>query len=496
MIDQVITKNQAPISQVSKNPFPPKSWGERLSLLLVIVMECCLVSAVLLVQVGLSSGVTDPLLPIWAVFLISFCLYWFARGVKRLTHQKPGAHSSLRFYRAQVKLMMGCATLICLVLCLWLRFYAQHYLLFDLAWLQAFSYDLWQFDSSLQIVVLGLVICMIAWLSYQMVEERADAALLLRKGGPLLFLLAGIGLGEHLLGSNPDYWQVFLLLPVFFWSGLTSQALQKASAKRRYYSVGLEGGTQHQEQIIFQVMLLLALIALPAVVVIVQMHGNSVLAHPTPHTGLDPLLPLKAKDYNPAPEQVQVPQKLTIAKNTSVHFTPGIILLDVVVGVLVLGLAWFCIFFCLRQLKKRPKKEKQDEIKSLWSWSLFLAQFKALLRPFFSLPKRWCWRSGDRGILDGDELQLTALEVRTMREVYQAFLHRAMQRGYRRELDETPREFRSRLYSEESQSEPELGVITETYMLVRYGGVIPRQEEIAQIKGAWRELDQKWKQES
>lgn len=249
MSDRGITKKQVPISQASKNPFPLKSWGERLSLLLVITMECCLVSALLLVQVGISPGLTDPLLPIWAVFLIAFCFYWLAPGFKHLTHQKTETPLSPRFYSAQTKLAMGCATLICLVFCLWLRLYAQHYALLDLAWLQAFSYDLWQFDSSLQIVVLSSAICLIVWLSYQMVAERADAALFLRKGSPLLFLLAGIGMGEHLLGSNADYWQIFLLLPLFFWSGLTSQALQKASAKRRYHRVGLEGGTQRQEEI-------------------------------------------------------------------------------------------------------------------------------------------------------------------------------------------------------------------------------------------------------
>lgn len=397
---------------------------------------------------------------------------------------------------------MSSVTLLCLVFCLWWGFYAPQYSLFDFAWLQAFSAAFWQFDNSLQMFVVGLVICIIAWLSYQMVEGKADAALLLRKGGPLLFTLTGISMGEYLLGSNLDYWQAVLLLPIFFWSGLTSQALQKASAKRRRYAMGLEGSIRRQEQIILQVMLLLGLIALSAVVVIFQVHGGNTLVRHASKATPDPLLSLAgSKKVTPTPisDYTQISQKPGGIPALSFHLTPGMILaiiLGIIAGILILGLICIGILFWLKQLKQRSKREKLDEIKSLWSWSLFLAQFKALLQPILSFFKRWRWKFSARGkAANVDQLQPTAPETRTIREIYRALLRRATQKGYRREPDETPYEFRSRLSDQESSVEPELGAITEAYTLARYAGTILPQEEVARIKTAWGELDRRWKPE-
>ena len=61
-----------------------------------------------------------------------------------------------------------------------------------------------------------------------------------------------------------------------------------------------------------------------------------------------------------------------------------------------------------------------------------------------------------------------------------------------RKKDETPYEFRQRLDAKTPLAQPRLEIITEVYAATRYGGLEPDESEVAQVRGAWAEIEQKW----
>jgi hypothetical protein len=82
--------------------------------------------------------------------------------------------------------------------------------------------------------------------------------------------------------------------------------------------------------------------------------------------------------------------------------------------------------------------------------------------------------------------------ARSIREIYRAFLKKAARRGYPRKRFETPYEFKQRLDEKVPLAEPQLEVITEAYAFTRYGGDVPGEAQLAQVRSNWVELDQKW----
>lgn len=82
--------------------------------------------------------------------------------------------------------------------------------------------------------------------------------------------------------------------------------------------------------------------------------------------------------------------------------------------------------------------------------------------------------------------------VRTIREIYRAFLRKATLHGYPRKKHETPYEFQQRLDEQVPLAEPQLEEITSSYAATRYGGVVPDEAEVAHVRKVWNELHQKW----
>jgi len=124
-------------------------------------------------------------------------------GLSRFVSLGIDAQVSPGLRKALAKLVMSCAVLVCLALCVWLHLYAQSYSLLDLAWFQALSNDLSQFDSATQILALGVLLCIIVWLSHLTVKGEANGAMLLSKGGLFLAILAGVSLSESFLAATP-----------------------------------------------------------------------------------------------------------------------------------------------------------------------------------------------------------------------------------------------------------------------------------------------------
>src|SRR5205807_5630455 len=108
-------------------------------------------------------------------------------------------------------------------------------------------------------------------------------------------------------------------------------------------------------------------------------------------------------------------------------------------------------------------------------WDLFWAQLKGFLlaiwRRFFPLPV--VATSVVVEEIGGEP------RARSIREIYRALLAWASGMGLPRKKDETPYEFRARLNERLLHAEPELGSVTQVYSAIRYGGVIPNEEELA-----------------
>lgn len=466
-----------------------KSLGERLIPLLVTVMECCLISSLLLVMAGFIPGASDPLLPIWAVFLIFLGFYGLVAALDWFIDEYL-EHLPASVCRALVGLALGGGVLVGLVFCTWLHFYAQDFALFDAAWLQALTQASGQLDGDLQIVVLAFFLCVLAWLSFQTVQGKTNVALLLSKGTPLMLILAAVNLAEGLLRSSTNFWQIVLLLSLFYWLGLTAQALQKASKKRKQHASAPEENPRRQERIIFQSILLLGLSMIIMVLGTLLTYGDITLYIPR----VNPFAPLPVNSSNPVPSKlVKPPEPLPISPTAPGKVLPIWLIIGLVMLVL-LSAVLVCLFWRLwaKRKKRQHRKAADDEHKSLWNWALFWSQCIALVLALLALFKRLLRKSGGKEEEKQGDFWQAPPEIRSVRELYQAFLQKATRQGYPRQHGETPQELRQRLNAREALLEPELETITDAYTLVRYGGCIPREDEIEGVKAAWHVLDSKW----
>jgi hypothetical protein len=254
-----------------------------------------------------------------------------------------------------------------------------------------------------------------------------------------------------------------------------------------------------KEQIIFLVMLLFGLIVLGAALIIMHIHG--VVLPLTSRMSNAPTLPSSTKPISTASSSTPNPEKPVPNLVVQGIFTHTLgVLLSIGAGILILGLIALSLFLWSAMRKKRVKKVRQDEVESIWNWSLFLAQLRALLQTQLralllvvsSLMRPLRSKLRASGASGASKSLFSASELHTIREIYRAFLHKAGQRGYQRAQAETPHEFHARLHIQEPLIDPELGVITEAYALARYGGNVPSENELPRIQETWSSLERKW----
>jgi hypothetical protein len=166
------------------------------------------------------------------------------------------------------------------------------------------------------------------------------------------------------------------------------------------------------------------------------------------------------------------------------------IILPVIVLLVIVLLVWRALRH-RRKTKVRRRLRDGDFHESLWSWSLFWSQLKAIFRSIFG-------RFLPQPAAEAQAAHVAALPesadpaARDIRAIYRAFLKKAAARGYTRKKDETPDELRRRLDEKAPVVEPQLEAITEAYTMVRYGESLPNADDVAYVHGKWSELDQKW----
>jgi hypothetical protein len=145
-----------------------------------------------------------------------------------------------------------------------------------------------------------------------------------------------------------------------------------------------------------------------------------------------------------------------------------------------------------KRLHRTRNRANGDVHESIWSWTLFWRQFKAFWMALLRLN-----RSTDeaaQGTAGAQDLPAEPA-ARTIREIYRALLKKAATLGYVRLRHETPHEFQQRLNRlRTSGSEPQLGLLTDVYVSLRYGGNVPDEYELARARRSWEELERKWEE--
>ena len=125
---------------------------------------------------------------------------------------------------------------------------------------------------------------------------------------------------------------------------------------------------------------------------------------------------------------------------------------------------------------------------SLWSWKLFKAQLLSLFQAVWNRLLRKKKKVVEEPL--SEEPLSGAAPIRTIREIYRAFLKWASQRGLPRKRYETPEEFRQRLLKQYPQHSHELQELTAAYASIRYGGLVPDERTLEQVRRDWEMLQQ------
>ena len=496
------------------------SLGEFLLPSLLGAMESCWIAAALIGLAGTGFlGATVPLLPFWAPFVFIIGTQWLFYFIDRRDDHTRHAPQ-----------FIALAVLFCLFI-IWLQVYTPVSGIFDPRWLVAlFSDILFLNNHFFQVLFIVALSLLLSWRGLRLLSRTIEPSMISRT----LFLgtsiiIAVIVLRAQFASGNAalhDDELLFLLIPLFLYLSLASHALARIAFVRRTHSTGLQGSIVAQERAVITVMGLLGAVLLIITLLIAIFAGPAFFTSAL-HT-LAPLGAALAKAYNwlvgifadiviflvtpifwliswlahfvapktpPRPIQpprtgLHPPRVLPVSPANN----PALLLaLKILLPVLLLVVVVLLVRRALRHRKKtkvRRRLRDGDFHESLWTWSLFWSQLRAILRSIFGRFLPPPATEATSGVT-----QLAAAPdaaVRDIRAMYRAFLKKAAARGYARKKDETPGELRQRLDERAPVVEPQLEAITEAYTMVRYGDSLPNADDVASVLGKWSELDQKW----
>jgi hypothetical protein len=504
--------------------------GEYLLPFFLALMEACWLNAILIGLAGLNFlHSSSALLPFWGPpLLLCTALWLFRRAMQQeaLAPEQSGPADEEQRSLAMpgLRLMFSLLALLTVGL-IWLHIYAPTSSLVDPAWLLTFANDLLalnnNFYQALTLIAITIYCC---WRGMKLAQTTIEPGFVFRRAwAGLLVLLAAILVraGAARDGSSGDDVVLVLLIPVFLYLVLSAHALARITFIRHEHPFGLEGSVSIQERATLSMISGIGLVLLAITILC------SAFFSPAFFAALRPIWNLLGLTYDIL---VRAFSQLVVWLLTPVywlfawwssHFLvsfPGTrsatgirpptrrlplltptsstvilaakILLPLLI-ILLLGLLIYLTLRRRRRLRAALNLKGGDIHESVWSWQLFLRQFKAfwwgLLQRFF--PRR---TSSGQELAPAVEQDNAPPAVRTMREIYRALLQKAASRGHRRKRAETPHEFRQRLHAHEPWSEPQLGQITEVYVLARYGGVSPAEQELEAARRYWHELEQKW----
>ena len=495
------------------------SLGEFLLPSLLGAMESCWIAAVLIGLAGVGFlDMRVPLLPFWAPFVFIIGTQWLFYTIDRRDEHARHAPG-----------FIALAVALCIFI-IWLQVYASVSDIFDPRWLgNLFSDMLFLNNHFFQVVFIIALSFLLCWRGLRLISRTIEPSNISRTlivGIVIIIavivLLAQLSTGNAAVG---DAALLFLLIPLFLYLSLASHALARIAFVRRTHSTGLQGSIVAQERAVITVMGLLGAALLLITVLIAVFAGPAFFTSAL--RALAPLGTALANAYNwligiladiviflltpvfwlinwlahlipRGPGRPVQPPKVGLrppkAPPLSPASNPGLllalkILLPVIVLLVIVLLVWRALRH-RRKTKVRRRLRDEDFHESLWSWSLFWSQLKAILRAIFG---RFLPRPATEAQAAAASREESAdPAARDIRAIYRVFLQKAAARGYARKKDETPDELRQRLDEKAPVVEPQLEAITEAYTMVRYGESLPNAEDVAYAQGKWSELDQKW----
>jgi len=511
------------------------SWGERLLPTFLAAMEACWVDVILigLAGIGLFQS-PGPIVPLWAPFVIIAGSYWLTtyleRRAARMAPVPDQEEDPTRTVTPGTSLLIALMAVVTLFI-IWLRIYAQTWLVFDPRWLLNMLNDILLLNANAYLMFTILGVCIyLCWRGVRIVRreiEPANVLNVLRLGLVIIVAVVVIRAGQESAGVVfHDWLALFLLVPIFLILSLAAHALARAGYVRHTHPIGLEGNVATQERslllligafglVILLVTLSLGSVAVPSFFQEIQSLLNefqgplgaaydwlvNLIAHIIVFLVTPLFLLLAAFEARYPPRLPQIrnpnsgigrfgPHKPSTALDS--FYLILIPILKVALAILFVVMMLLLIRWALRRRRVRIiAQRREDEVReSLWSWSLFWTQLIAFLYAlfafFFPRPKQEMKDQAEAGVIEGGP------SARSIREIYRLLLKRAAGRGYERKKDETPFEFRQRLDEKTPLAEPRLETITEAYALTRYGEVEPDASEVARIQGTWAEVEQKW----
>ncbi len=494
------------------------SGSERLLPYLFAAMEGCWVAAIL---IGLAGSTHTFFLPLWVPFVLIASSYWLSNTRERgRASATLGSTTSFPFTLIVVVFLVGTT-----LFSLWSSVYASSIAFFDPTWLGNLTGDLLLLGAeAVHIVVIIALALYFYWRGLRLSHSALEPGSVfntIRIG--IAVILAVIVLQAVANTASSNEILLLLLVPLFLLFALTAHSLAQTLFLRATHSTGLQGNIFSQERallgiitafgaILLLVSLLVGAVASPAflknaqrifepvafaytAIANVIALGMTLLI--TPIIWLLNLFHFRLQDPKIITPTAQVlckqhPQAAQCIKNPPPQgsFNPLLVLAIKILLPLLILILLVLIVRLLSRRRQRSGAHRPVEIhESLWSWELFWTQtrafFHALWLRFF--PQQ----AGATQSQESETNIITEPTARSIREVYRAMLRWTAQRGYPRKRDETPYEFRARLSTGLPFTEPEVGVVTEAYTAIRYGRVVPSEDEVTRIQQTWQQLQRK-----
>jgi len=500
--------------------------GEYLLPLFLTLMEACWLNAALIGLAGLDFlHSSSALFPFWGPPLLLCSSLWLLRRAMLKEAQSQSAESSeqLSLAPSGLRPLFGLLAGLALVL-IWLHLYTSTGFLLDPAWLLAFANDLLALNSNFyQALALVSLVIYCCWRGIRLAQITIEPGFVFRRTwAGLLVLLTAILLRAGLASNNrsADDLVLVLLLPIFLSLALFTHALARIAFIRREHPFGLEGSVTTQERAT------LSVIAGVGLVLLVLTLLGSALLTPAFFASLHPLWSLIGAAYDllvrafsqlvvwiltpvyslvnwgfshlslsaPHINAVTGVRPLTNRLLPPNAGSPGVLqAAKILLPLLILLLPVLLIYLALRRrrrLRRGFPLKGGDLHESVWSWQLFLSQLQAFWRGLLQrLFPPHASPDPEQAMPIPDE---QTPGMYSIRQIYRALLHKAASRGYRRKRDETPHEFQERVLAHEPQSKPQLGHLTEAYVLTRYGGIALAEPELEVARRRWQELEESW----
>ncbi|GCE26101.1 hypothetical protein KDA_15850 [Dictyobacter alpinus] len=485
------------------------TWGEQLLPLSYVALEASWIS-ILLIGLGRLHvfGLHQPFMPLWAPFLLLIISTWGSLNLPdQALKQQKGA--SQKRHSGILSLTIQC---VCSLFIIWASLYSSTIAFWNPTWIGQLLTDFIQINGQSFTIVGILLMC------YILCRRGIHIArYLIEPEGTMRGIITGgiVSVCVCLTPSTSGQEQVYLLLLIllFFVCALLARSLAYAIFVRQEHLSGLQGSKFAQDRLItitvgliclvFGVLtLLLGATISPSLLAVIQ---QSLSPLGTLYNGfayglawfmtllvrwipIDPnfkfSLPKLNRHQPPVPPPSMTSHNQVSPEMQTLGGTISIILFIV----FIIALVWI-VTILLR--KRRGRKTRQFDLhESLWSWQLFWTQFKAFLLSLWHRLRASKKVNAEQVVVERAEEGETAVK-RDIRAIYRAFLQWSAGRGYARQRDETPFEFKRRLDLPLVDFEPEIQVVTEVYTAARYGQTSPGDQDVERMQQNWMSLQQK-----